>query len=161
MKSCLARRESRAAPFSGGLHAIDAVFRFVILYLTIAIACFATPGVAQAAGAVGGGPMIPALQSLINSATVSTAAPASGASAADAASAPSPASQAELEKSLDSVITTLDSDRQRTALVTQLKKLRDATKTVGPPVSASAPSSAGLLGAIAAGIASFETDVQQ
>jgi len=169
MKSCLARRESRAAPFYGGLHAIDAVFRFVCLYPTlaivaiVAIACFATPGVARAAGAVGGGPMIPALQSLINSATVSTAAPASGASAAEAASAPSPASQAELEKSLDSVITTLDNDRERSALVGQLKKLREATKSVGPPASASAAvqPSPGLLGAIAAGIASFETDVQQ
>ncbi|AUT68655.1 MULTISPECIES: mechanosensitive ion channel family protein [Paraburkholderia] len=183
MKSCLARRESQAAPSSGGLLAIDAVFRALsqffshagalrraragalasalCLCFALAGACFGMPGTAQAAGATPGAPMIPALQSLINSATVSTAAPASGASAADAASAPSPASQAELEKSLDSVITTLDNDRQRTALVTQLKKLRDATKTVGPPVSASAPSSAGLLGAIAAGIASFETDVQQ
>ncbi|WP_353552741.1 mechanosensitive ion channel family protein [Paraburkholderia terrae] len=185
MKSCLARRESQAAPSSGGLLAIDAVFRALsqffshagalrrgragalasalclCLCLALAGACLGMPGTAQAAGAATGTPVIPALQSLINSATVSTAAPASGASAADAASAPSPASQAELEKSLDSVITTLDSDRQRTALVTQLKKLRDATKTVGPPVSASAPSSAGLLGAIAAGIASFETDVQQ
>ncbi|ALP62682.1 mechanosensitive ion channel family protein [Paraburkholderia caribensis] len=185
MKSCLARRESQAAPSSGGLLAIDAVFRAfsqifsragacrrarsgglvsalcLCLCLALAGACLGVPGTARAAGAATGTPMIPALQSLINSATVSTAAPASGASAADAASAPSPASQAELEKSLDSVITTLDSDRQRTALVTQLKKLRDATKTVGPPVSASAPSSAGLLGAIAAGIASFETDVQQ
>ncbi|MGE8473315.1 MAG: mechanosensitive ion channel family protein [Paraburkholderia hospita] len=183
MKSCLARRESQAAPSSGGLLAIDAVFRALsqffshagalrraragalasalCLCFALAAACLGMPGTAQAAGATPGAPMIPALQSLINSATVSTAAPASGASAADAASAPSPASQAELEKSLDSVITTLDNDRQRTALVTQLKKLRDATKTVGPPVSASAPSSAGLLGAIAAGIASFETDVQQ
>ncbi|EIM96846.1 mechanosensitive ion channel MscS [Paraburkholderia hospita] len=183
MKSCLARRESQAAPSSGGLLAIDAVFRALsqffshagalrraragalasalCLCFALAGACLGMPGTAQAAGATPGAPMIPALQSLINSATVSTAAPASGASAADAASAPSPASQAELEKSLDSVITTLDNDRQRTALVTQLKKLRDATKTVGPPVSASAPSSAGLLGAIAAGIASFETDVQQ
>ncbi|WP_109479484.1 mechanosensitive ion channel family protein [Paraburkholderia sp. C35] len=185
MKSCLARRESRAAPSTGGLRAIDAVFRVVFhffshagrlrragapayaLCLCIALAAaLGLPGSAHAAGATPGAPMIPALQSLINSATVSTAAPASaasGASAADAASAPSPASQAELEKSLDSVITTLDNDRQRSALVSQLKKLRDATKTVGPPVSASsaAAPSAGLLGAIAAGIASFENDVQQ
>ncbi|MBN3767490.1 mechanosensitive ion channel family protein [Burkholderia sp. Ac-20365] len=185
MKSCLARRESRAAPLSGGLQAIDAVFRVcfhifsqagtlrrtrafayaLCMCFAFALACLGLPGSAHAAGAPTGAPMIPALQSLINSATVSTATPAaaSGASAADAASAPSPASQAELEKSLDSVITTLDNDHQRTALVSQLKKLRDATKTVGPPVSASstAVQSAGLLGAIAAGIASFETDVQQ
>nr|WP_240655512.1 mechanosensitive ion channel family protein [Paraburkholderia phosphatilytica] len=115
---------------------------------------FGTPA-ARAAGPAAT-PVLPALQSLINSATVNTA-PASGASAADAASAPSPASQAELTRSLDNVITTLDNERQRTALVTQLKKLRDATKTVGPaPPPAPNP---GLLGAIAAGIASMETDV--
>ncbi|MEM5437319.1 mechanosensitive ion channel family protein [Paraburkholderia diazotrophica] len=191
MKSCLARRESRAAPLCGGLLAIDAVFYFVFRILsrerlsglmcdfacvrlrlrslvygvcgsiTIALAgaCVALPGVAYAAGPASGTPMIPALQSLINSATVSSAAPASSASAADAASAPSPASQAEMTKSLDSVITTLDNDRQRTALVAQLKKLRDATKNVAP--AAAAQPNPGLLGAIAAGIASFESDVHQ
>ncbi|MPW19780.1 mechanosensitive ion channel [Paraburkholderia sp. CNPSo 3157] len=185
MKSCLARRESRAAPLCGGLLAIDAVFCFVFrivsrerlsgltrdclrlrsllhavcVWLALAGACVAMPGVAHAAGAASGTPMIPALQSLINSATVSSSAPASGASAADAASAPSPASQAEMAKSLDSVITTLDNDRQRTALVAQLKKLRDATKNVAP--AAAAQPSPGLLGAIAAGIASFESDVHQ
>ncbi|MBP0589953.1 mechanosensitive ion channel [Paraburkholderia sp. LEh10] len=182
MKSCLARRESRATPLFGGLPAFDAVvcvfFRFfshatslgaarfssrmryaLCVWLALAAGSMAMPGVARAAGAASGTPVIPALQSLINSATVSAAAPASGASAADAASAPSPASQAELAKSLDSVITTLDNDRQRTALVSQLKKLREATKTVGPP--APAQPSPGLLGAIAAGIASFESDVHQ
>ncbi|HEY2021312.1 mechanosensitive ion channel family protein [Paraburkholderia sp.] len=128
----------------------------------------AIPMRAVAAGpAVGTGtPVIPALQSLINSATVSAAAPASaasGASAAEAASAPSPASQAELARSLDSVIATLDNDRQRGALVSQLKKLRDvsqsAAQAVGPPAPPSP--SPGLLGAIASGIASFESDVNQ
>ena len=91
------------------------------------------PAQAQAAGAATSTPVIPALQSLINSATVTAtpASAASGASAADAASAPSPASQAELARSLDSVIATLDNDRQRTALVTQLKKLRDVSQNVG------------------------------
>jgi moderate conductance mechanosensitive channel len=181
MNSCLARRESRAAPLCGGLLAICTVFRIVFLIFShaaamcparfrircaafayaacVGFAGIALPGVAQAAGAASGTPMIPALQSLINSATVSTVAPASGASAADAASAPSPASQAELTRSLDSVISTLDNDRQRTALVSQLKKLREATATVGPP--APAQPSPGLLGAIAAGIASFENDVHQ
>jgi small conductance mechanosensitive channel len=124
------------------------------LWLVVA-ACFAwTPAVAQAAGT----PVIPALQSLINSATV-TPTPASGASAADAASAPSPASQAELARSLDSVISTLDNDRQRTALVAQLKKLRDVSRTVAPP--APAQPSPGLLGAIASGIATFESGVHE
>ncbi|MGF6569545.1 small conductance mechanosensitive channel [Paraburkholderia fungorum] len=121
------------------------------------------PAGAQAATAGAGTstPVIPALQSLINSATVAPAAAsaASGASAADAASAPSPASQAELARSLDSVISTLDNDRQRTALVAQLKKLRDVSKTVTPPPPAQP--SPGLLGAIASGIASFESDVHQ
>jgi len=119
------------------------------------------PATAQAAGA--GTPVIPALQSLINSATATPASAASGASAAEAASAPSPASQAELTRSLDSVITTLDNDKQRTALVAQLKKLRDVSQNAAPaaPASATAQTSAGLLGAIASGIASFESNVHQ
>ena len=99
------------------------------------------------------------LQSLINSATATPASAASGASAAEAASAPSPASQAELARSLDSVIATLDNDRQRTALVAQLKKLREVSQNVAPP--APAQPSPGLLGAIASGIASFESGVHQ
>jgi small conductance mechanosensitive channel len=121
------------------------------------------PAQAQAAGAPTSTPVIPALQSLINSATVTAtpASAASGASAADAASAPSPASQAELTRSLDSVIATLDNDRQRSALVSQLKKLRDASHNVAPAAAAPAQPSPGLLGAIASGIASFESDVHQ
>ena len=68
--------------------------------MALALVCCLLP-VSRAAHAAGG-PVLPALQSLINSATVS---PASAASATDAASAPSPASQAELNRSLDSVIT--------------------------------------------------------
>jgi small-conductance mechanosensitive channel len=104
------------------------------------------PQRAQAAPAGG----VPLLQSLITGA----AAPASGASAPDAASAPSPASEAEMARSLDSVISTLDSDRQRSALVNQLKKLRDATRHLEPP--APPQPSPGLLGAIASGMASME-----
>ncbi|MFT4069642.1 mechanosensitive ion channel domain-containing protein [Paraburkholderia sp.] len=128
----------------------------------------AIPLQAEAAGPVvgTGTPVIPALQSLINSATVTAAVPASaasGASAADAASAPSPASQAELARSLDSVISTLDNDRQRAALVSQLKKLRDVSQNAAQTVGPAAPvqPSPGLLGAIASGIASFESDVHQ
>jgi small-conductance mechanosensitive channel len=106
-----------------------------------------------AAHAAAGTPVIPALQSLINSATVT-----SPASAADAASAPSPASEAQLAHELDGVIATLDNDRQRTALVAQLKKLRDVTRHVAP--GAPPPPNPGLLGAIASGIASFESGVQ-
>ncbi|MEM5295752.1 mechanosensitive ion channel family protein [Burkholderia sp. JPY481] len=142
-----------------------------LLCATLILCLGALPRIAQAAGpAVGGGtPVIPALQSLINSATVNAtpASEASGASAPEAASAsaPSPASQAELARSLDSVIATLDNDRQRSALVAQLKKLRDvsesAAHTVGPPAPAAVQPSPGLLGAIASGIASFESDVHQ
>ena len=182
MQSCPLRRESGAAPSNGGQLATRAVFHFpssrigrgirahvaawfgawaatVCLVLTLGIGWM--PATAQAAGA--GTPVIPALQSLINSATATPASAASGASAAEAASAPSPASQAELTRSLDSVITTLDNDKQRTALVAQLKKLRDVSQNAAPaaPASATAQTSAGLLGAIASGIASFESNVHQ
>ncbi|MFM0025903.1 mechanosensitive ion channel [Paraburkholderia madseniana] len=182
MQSCPLRRESGAAPSNGGQLATRTVFHFhfsrigrgirahvaawfgawaatVCLVLTLGIGWM--PATAQAAGA--GTPVIPALQSLINSATATPASAASGASAAEAASAPSPASQAELTRSLDSVITTLDNDKQRTALVAQLKKLRDVSQNAAPaaPASATAQTSAGLLGAIASGIASFESNVHQ
>ncbi|HXZ07895.1 MAG TPA: mechanosensitive ion channel domain-containing protein, partial [Paraburkholderia sp.] len=120
-------------------------------------ACVISLGLTPHAARAAGTPVIPALQSLINSATVSPASSPAAASAAEAASAPSPASQAELARSLDNVISTLDNDRQRTALVTQLKKLRDVSRNVAPP--APAQPSPGLLGAIATGIAALETDV--
>ncbi|PRY00118.1 mechanosensitive ion channel family protein [Paraburkholderia sp. BL25I1N1] len=187
MQSCPSRRESEAAPSNGGQPATHAAFHFssdrsacdarrgarpplaarfgawaaAVFVALILSAVGWLPANAFAAGAATGTPVIPALQSLINSATVSAtpASSASGASAAEEASAPSPASQAELARSLDSVISTLDNDRQRTALVTQLKKLRDVSQNVAPP--APAQPSAGLLGAIASGIASFESDVHQ
>jgi small conductance mechanosensitive channel len=66
-------------------------------------------------------------------------------------------------KSLDSVIATLDSTRRRDALVAQLKKLREAARQVGPPVSASqaaeAPRASGLFGAVASGFTRFEARV--
>ncbi|MFM0161322.1 mechanosensitive ion channel family protein [Paraburkholderia sediminicola] len=182
MQSCPLRRESGAAPSNGGQPATHATFHFssnhvgcrarrgvrahVAAWLgawaaTVCVALILgigwMPVTAQAAGATT--PVIPALQSLINSATATPASAASSASAAEAASAPSPASQAELARSLDSVIATLDNDRQRTALVAQLKKLRDVSQNVAPP--APVQPSPGLLGAIASGIASFESGVHQ
>ncbi|MFM0170965.1 mechanosensitive ion channel domain-containing protein [Paraburkholderia sediminicola] len=186
MQSCPLRRESEAAPSNGGQPATHAAFRFssdraacdtrraarpqlaarfgawaAAVFVALILCVGLLPANARAAGAATGTPVIPALQSLINSATVTAtpASSASGASAAEAASAPSPASQAELARSLDSVISTLDNDRQRTALVAQLKKLRDVSQNVAPP--APAQPSPGLLGAIASGIASFESDVHQ
>ncbi|WP_240648287.1 mechanosensitive ion channel family protein [Pararobbsia silviterrae] len=104
------------------------------------------PATVAPTGAAAAIPSLPAFAKLI--------APAQPASAA---SAPSPASQAELEQSLDSVISTLDNDKQRTALVTQLKKLRDANRLADASQTAAPPASAGLLGAIATGL----TEVQQ
>ncbi|MEZ0605336.1 mechanosensitive ion channel family protein [Paraburkholderia sp. IW21] len=182
MQSCPLRRESGAAPSNGAQPATHAAFHFpsghtgcdarlraraqvaawfgawaAMACLTLVLCLGWMPANAQAAGA--STPVIPALQSLINSATATPASAASAASAAEAASAPSPASQAELAHSLDSVIATLDNDRQRTALVAQLKKLRQVSQNVAPP--APAQPSPGLLGAIASGIASFESDVHQ
>jgi hypothetical protein len=184
MKSRQKRCESGAAPSTGGPPAFRTALHFPrhldsdprhshavrarpwglawpLCVWLIVLACFASvPRLAHAAGPVVAGPatpVIPALQSLINSATVTPASDA--ASAAEAASAPSPASQAELAHSLDSVISTLDNDRQRTALVAQLKKLRDVSRTVAP--APPAQPSPGLLGAIASGIASFESGMHQ
>ncbi|WP_250436060.1 mechanosensitive ion channel domain-containing protein [Caballeronia sp. ATUFL_F2_KS9A] len=78
---------------------------------------------------------------------------------ATAASAPSSASQAEMVRSLNSLIGTLDNDAQRSALVTQLKALRDATQSAAPATPA--PANADLLGAIASGIASVETNLSE
>ncbi|WP_144113551.1 mechanosensitive ion channel family protein [Paraburkholderia sp. BCC1886] len=156
-----------AGPRGGALAAATAWIGHWALALCVALLAIAAvlPASAQAAGTgtgtSTGTPVIPALQSLINSATATPASSASAASATDAASAPSPASQAELAHSLDSVIATLDNDRQRTALVAQLKKLRDVSQNVTAAAPAASQPSPGLLGAIASGIASFESDVHQ
>ncbi|SDR61252.1 small conductance mechanosensitive channel [Paraburkholderia tuberum] len=102
------------------------------------------------------------LQNLINGATGGPAPPAS---AAQAASAPTPASQAELARSLDSLIGTLESDPKRKELVAQLKGLRAGTQSASPTVP-TAPVSSGqgnsdLLGTIASSIASVETDLSE
>ncbi|MGA7816719.1 MAG: mechanosensitive ion channel protein MscS, partial [Caballeronia sp.] len=76
---------------------------------------------------------LPSFQELINkpdaSASVSASAPAD---------TTAPASDADLTRSLDTVIATLDSDRQRAALVAQLKKLRDAKREADTSTSAQA-----------------------
>jgi small-conductance mechanosensitive channel len=96
-------------------------------------------------------PSLPAFAKLI--------APAEPASAASA-SAPTPASRAELDRSLDSVITTLDNDRQRAALVNQLKKLRDVNRLADAGQPAPPAASAGLLGAIATGLTEVQHNVR-
>ena len=128
--------------------------RALVLLVWLA-ACLAMPLPAAAQGAAA--PVLPALKSLITGAPPA----ASGASAAEAASAPSPASQAEFTRSLDSVIATLENERQRTALVNQLKKLRSASENVAPAAASGAAATSGLLGAIASGLASVEADARR
>jgi moderate conductance mechanosensitive channel len=148
-------RASRAARWP------DLLLRHALtLCLCLALCCGAalSPNALAAGPAPAAVPVLPALQSLITGAPAA----ASGASAAQAASAPSPASEAEFTRSLDSVITTLDNDRQRNALVAQLKKLRNASQTVAPaPASGAAATTSGLLGAIASGLASVESDARR
>jgi small-conductance mechanosensitive channel len=111
----------------------------------------------------------PSLQSFINAVSGAASAPgtgsaAPGASGAQAADAPSPASEAEIARSLDNVIATLDNDRQRTALVAQLKTLRNATRHLAPAgasAAQAAPPGSGLLGAIASGVVSVEAQVRR
>jgi moderate conductance mechanosensitive channel len=125
-----------------------------MLLASLVLWCACVPHVfAQAAAA----PVLPALKSLITG----QPAAASGASAAVAASAPSPASEAEFTRNLDNVITTLDNERQRNALVTQLKKLRDASQNVAPAPASGAAATSGLLGAIASGLSSVESDARR
>ncbi|MEK6297480.1 MAG: hypothetical protein V4793_40185, partial [Paraburkholderia tropica] len=162
-----ARRDLRG-PWMGCVR-IERIVRIVRFFIGILLAgglglcapafaagaAAAAPAAPAAPAAV---PVLPALQSLITGAPAT----ASGASAADAASAPSPASQAEFTRSLDSVISTLDSDKQRNALLSQLKKLRSASENVAPaPASGAAANASGLLGAIASGLASVEADARR
>ncbi|MGZ2744248.1 mechanosensitive ion channel domain-containing protein [Burkholderia stagnalis] len=92
-----------------------------------------------------------------------SAASGAAASGAAAASAPSPASAAEIAQSFNAVIRMLDNDRQRSALVLQLKALRDVAQTAQAASAASAASAAnaGLWGAIASGMASVESSMKQ
>ena len=71
---------------------------------------------------------LPSFQELLNKPAAPEPASASAAASAASGTAASPAGDADLARSLDTVISTLDSDRQRTALVAQLKKLRDAKR---------------------------------
>jgi len=107
-----------------------------------------------AAAALPGG-----LQNIINSATGGPAPPASS---TQAASTPTSASPAELTRSLDSLIDTLESDPKRKEVVTQLKALRAGTQSNAPAAPASSgQGNSDLLGAIASGLASVETDLSE
>ncbi|SAK49244.1 mechanosensitive ion channel protein [Caballeronia hypogeia] len=151
-------------------------FSLAMVLAAVAVSIVLAAPVAQAAPAL----TLPSFQELI-----APAAPASAPDAASGASAPA-VSDADMLRSLDNVISTLDSDRQRAALVAQLKRLRDAKRAAeaGVPASAavsgdaasgasvpaaSAPPSvvatiaqnAGLLGAIASGLTNIEADVKR
>ncbi|KMQ81121.1 Potassium efflux system KefA protein / Small-conductance mechanosensitive channel [Candidatus Burkholderia pumila] len=109
---------------------IVAIFRQVLLAL---LAAALTASMAQAAPAL----TLPSLEELIK-----PAAQPNGASGVATASAPA-VSDADMVRSLDTVISMLDSDRQRGALLGQLKKLRDAKReTAAVPASASGVSPA-------------------
>lgn len=144
--------QAACVPQRPGWRMLLACFVLWCACVPVALAQTAVP-----APAVPAAPVLPALKSLITG----QPAAASGASAAGAASAPSPASQAEFTRNLDSVITTLDSERQRNALVAQLKKLRDASQNVAPAPASGAAGTSGLLGAIASGLSSVEADARR
>ncbi|BBU27121.1 hypothetical protein BTHE68_08550 [Burkholderia sp. THE68] len=88
---------------------------------------------APAAQAAGPALTLPSFQELIT--------PAAPASAPDAASAPA-MSDAEMVRSLDNIIGTLDSDKQRAALVSQLKHLRDAKRAADDALPAAGATAA-------------------
>ncbi|MDR5771117.1 MULTISPECIES: mechanosensitive ion channel family protein [unclassified Caballeronia] len=163
--------KSRKLAHDGAL-AIVAIFWMAALAL-FSPAAFAAPALT-----------LPSFEELIK--------PAAPASAPDAASGVTdPAvSDADMVRSLDTVISTLDSDRQRGALVAQLKKLREAkraaetagaapgavavdsaaasgasapaaTPSTASSVVASMAQNAGLLGAIASALTNIEADVKR
>ncbi|WP_175939939.1 mechanosensitive ion channel family protein [Caballeronia sp. BCC1704] len=126
--SALALRRGVQQAGIPGIRAIS----FLTTLILIALFSLTIPA-AEAAPALD----LPSLQELI--------APPAPAASADAASGASPSvpSDADMVRSLDTVISTLDSDRQRSALVAQLKKLRDAKRAaeaaaVAPPTAAAA-----------------------
>ncbi|WP_408585432.1 mechanosensitive ion channel family protein [Paraburkholderia bannensis] len=150
----------RSGPLARAVRQIECQLRRLIvlgMWLALGWGAFVSASALAAGPAAAPVPVLPALQSLITGAPAT----ASGASAADAASAPSAASQAEFNRSLDSVISTLDNERQRNALLSQLKKLRNVSQNAAPaPASGVAAVTSGLLGAIASGLASVESDAR-
>ncbi|QSN62123.1 mechanosensitive ion channel family protein [Caballeronia sp. M1242] len=123
--SALALRRGVQQTDIPGIRAIS----FLTTLILIAFFSLTIPA-AQAAPALD----LPSLQELI-----APPAPAASADAASGASASVP-SDADMVRSLDTVISTLDSDRQRSALVAQLKKLRDAKRAA--EAAAAAPPTA-------------------
>jgi moderate conductance mechanosensitive channel len=107
-----AMKPSRIRALTGALGA-TALFCafFAVLFAGFPAAAHAAPPLA-----------LPSFQELI----AKSLQPAASAPDPASASAATPVSDADLGRSLDTLITTLDSDKQRAALVAQLKTLRDA-----------------------------------
>ncbi len=155
MACCLALLFRRAAP---GRLLRPRILSGMVVF-GVALAC-AQPATAAAV------PGLATFQKLMTPAVAeapASAASGAAASGAAAASAPSPASAAEIAQSFNAVIRMLDNDRQRSALVSQLKALRDVAQTAQAASGASAASAAnaGLWGAIASGMASVESSMKQ
>ncbi|MDR5854115.1 mechanosensitive ion channel family protein [Caballeronia sp. LZ062] len=128
--SRISARARRRGLQPAAIPAIRAIAFLTTLVLTALFSLTSPP--AHAAQALN----LPSLQELI---APPPAPAASSPDAASGASAPGP-SDADMLRSLDTVISTLDSDRQRSALVSQLKKLRDAKRAA--EAAAPAPSTA-------------------
>ena len=116
---CVERFPARVAPF--------------FVRRSCCVAASLCAGLAPAASAAGPALALPTFQELLTP-------PAPPASAPAAASTPA-VDDADMVRSLDNIISTLDSDKQRTALVAQLKKLRDAKREAEAAQAASAGAS--------------------
>jgi moderate conductance mechanosensitive channel len=132
-------KPSRIRALTGALGAIA-------LFCAFFAALFAGfPATAQAAPPLA----LPSFQELITKSLQ----PAASAPDPAAASAATPVSDAALGRSLDTLITTLDSDKQRAALVAQLKTLRDARRDA----DADSQAASGSDGTSASGTAQADT----
>ncbi len=119
-------KPSRIRALVGALKLSVAVFIYVLF-----AACAATANAAPTL-------TLPSFQALLAPPVV----PASAAADTSAPAAVSAASDADLARSLDTIISTLDSDKQRTALVTQLKRLRDSKREADTDAATPADTSA-------------------
>jgi moderate conductance mechanosensitive channel len=133
------------ASFARVRRAVSGTRRAVVRAAFLLCAASLCAGLAPAASAAGPALALPTFQELLTP-------PAPPASAPAAASAP--ADDADMVRSLDNIISTLDSDKQRTALVAQLKKLRDAKREADSAQAASAGASGTATGASSAAGAS-------
>lgn len=132
---------ARTAALAARLPAILAAQTILITVIALCAMLLAPP-----AGAAPAGPL---------------AAVAARVEAATGASAPAPASE-PLAQSLDQVIGTLQDDKQRAALVTQLRALRQGLAASAPAAAASdAAATPGLIGAVAEALDHLDTGLRK